>query len=92
MYNIERDIRNNDGTIDKILITSKDNYQSLETTKTYKLVKNIDKKENKIINLFKNSILGREVGINTIGFSKITIFATIISIGTIFLMYILWKI
>lgn len=92
MYNIERDIKNNDGTIDKILITSKDNYQSLETAKTYKLVKNIDKKENKIINLFKNSILGREVGINTIGFSKITIFATTISIGTIFLMYILWKI
>lgn len=92
MFNIQKNIKNNNGDIEIISITSNDNYKTLEINKTYKLVKNTNNKENKIEKSFKNSILGLEVGINAYNFSKITILATIIAIGTVCFMYAFWRI
>jgi len=89
--NIQRDIKNADGTIDTIVLSSNDNY-ILNLPKTYKLANNFQKKENKIVSKFKNSILGTEIGVKAEGFSNIAILATIIAVGTFIIMYILWRI
>lgn len=87
--NIQKNIKNNDGSIETILIKSNDNYKILDINKTYKLIKD---KENKITNTFKNSILGSEIGIKAEGFSTIAILATIIAVGMFFIMYMFCKI
>lgn len=72
-------------------ITSNDNY-ILNIPSSYTLVKPTTKKENKVINSFKNSILGTDIGIHSEGFSYIAILATILAIGALIMMYILWRI
>ena len=72
-------------------ITSPDNY-ILNIPKSYTLVKPNIKKENKIVNNFKSSILGSDIGTNSEGFSYIAILATILAIGVLITMYILWRI
>jgi len=91
MNNIQRDIKNEDGTIETLVITSNDKY-ALNLNKTYKLANYNQKKENKFISKFKNSILGSEIGVKAEGFSNVAILATIIAIGTVCIMYLLWKI
>lgn len=91
MNNIERDIKNEDGTIETLVITSNDNY-TLNLNKTYKLANYTKKKENKLVSKFKNSILGTEVGVKAAGFSNIAILSTIIAVGAICIMYIFWRI
>ena len=91
MNNIQRDIKNEDGTIETLVITSNDEY-ALNLNKTYKLANYNQKKENKFISKFKNSILGSEIGVKAEGFSNVAILATIIAIGTVCIMYLLWKI
>ena len=92
MDNIQKDIKNNDGTIETILIKSNDNYKILDINKTYKLVKETKNKESKVTNSFKNSILGAEIGLKAEGFSTIAILATIIAVGMFCMMYLFCKI
>ena len=72
-------------------ITSNDNY-ILNMPTSYTLVKANTKKENKIVNNFKSSILGTDIGINSEGFSYIAILATLLAVGAFITMYILWRI
>ena len=88
--NLEKDMKNSDGTIDTLIITSSNNSNPLESNKTYKLVNNLSKQD-KIINKFKNSILGTEVGINAEGFSNIALLGAILAISSVITMYILWR-
>jgi len=92
MNSIQKDMINPDGTIDTLLITSNDNYQTLDRNKTYKLANNIYKKENKLVTAFKNSILGSEIGVKAQGFSTIAILSTIIAVGMFCIMYLSFKI
>ena len=92
MNSIQKDIKNNDGTIETILITSNDNYKTLDTNKTYKLVNGPQNNENKITSTFKNSIFGAEIGVKAEGFSTIAILATIIAVGMFCIMYLFCKI
>lgn len=92
MFNIQKNIKNNDGTIDIISITSNDNYKTLDINQKYKLVNNTKSIENKIESTFKNSIFGTDIGIKSAGFTKITILATILAIFTIFTMYLFCRI
>ena len=92
MNSIQKDIRNTDGTIETILITSNDNYQTLDINKTYKLVNIPQNKENKLASAFKNSIFGAEIGIKAEGFSTIALLATVVAAGGICLTYILCRI
>ena len=92
MDNIQKDIKNNDGTFETILIKSNDNYKTLDINKTYKLVKETKNKESKVTNSFKNSILGAEIGLKAKGFSTIAILATIIAVGMFCMMYLFCKI
>lgn len=92
MNNIQKDIKNEDGTIETLLITSNDNYIPLDVNKTYKLANNNIRKENKIVSAFKNSILGAEIGVKAEGFSNMAILATIVAVGGFCMMYIFCKI
>lgn len=91
MNHYERDIKNPDGTIETLVISSNDNC-SLNLTKTYKLANHTSKKENKLVSTFKKSILGAEIGVKTEGFSNIAILATILAVAALFVMYIFWRI
>lgn len=92
MNNYTRDIKNEDGTIETLVISSNDNYTPLDLTKTYKLANYTQKKENKLASAFKNSIFGTEIGVKNEGFSNIAILATIIAVGLFCVMYISWRI
>lgn len=88
--NFERDIKNDDGTEETIIISSNDN-RVLKLNQTYKLANQTKKKENKLMKKFKNSILGADIGVKSNGFSNVAILATIIALGSIFVMYLLWR-
>ena len=88
MNNYQKEIKNEDGTEETIVITSCDNH-TIDLSKTYKLAN--QRKESKLSRKFKNSILGADIGFKSAGFSNIAILATIIAIGTLSVMYFLWR-
>ena len=90
MNNYQKDIKNEDGTEETIVITSTDSH-ALNMNKTYRLANHNPKKESKFAKRFKNSILGSDIGIKSGGFSNVAILATIIAVGTICVMYLLWR-
>ena len=90
MNNYQRDIQNEDGTEETIVITSTDNI-NLDMNKTYKLANHTVKKENPLVKKFKGSILGADIGVKSSGFSNIAILATIIAVGTLCIMYFFWR-
>lgn len=91
MNNFEREIKNEDGSIDTLSISSKDNY-TLDMPKTYVLANHIQRKENKLVSVYKNSILGAEIGVKANGFSNVAILATIIAIGSFCTMYLFFRV
>ena len=93
MNNIQTNLQNEDGSVETLFITSNDNYSlNLNTKNTYKLANRTQKKENKLSNAFKNSILGTDIGINSEGFSHIAILSTIIAVGAFCIMYLFCRI
>lgn len=90
MNNIQTELKNQDGTVETLLITSNDNY-TLNMKGTYKLANRAVKKEIKLVSNFKNSILGTDIGVNSEGFSHIAILSTLIAVGAICIMYLFWK-
>ena len=74
-----------------IELTSNDNY-ILNMPKSYKLYRASTQKENKLLNGFKNSILGMDIGINSEGFSYIAILATLLAVASLIIMYILFRV
>ena len=91
MKNYSKDIINEDGTKETIVITSNDDY-TLNMTRNYRLANHQQKKESKFSKKFKNSLLGTDIGYKSSGFSHVAILATIIAIGALCVMYIIWKI
>jgi len=89
--NFQRNIKNEDGTEETIIISSNDNRSSLNTNQTYKLANHNQIKQSKLAKKFKNSILGADIGVKSSGFSNVAILATIIALGTMFVMYLLWR-
>lgn len=90
MNNIQTNLKNTDGSIETLVITSHDNYE-LNMNKKYILANKEFKKSNKIVNAFKNSILGVDIGIKSKGFSHVAILSTIIAIGALCTMYLFWR-
>lgn len=90
MNNIQRDLKNEDGTKETIIITSNDDHV-LNLNQTYKLANHNFRKENKFVKKFKGSILGSDIGVKSSGFSNIAILAAIIAVGVLCIMYFLWR-
>lgn len=88
--NYQRDIKNEDGTEETIIISSTDN-KTLNLNQTYRLANHTQKKESKLSKKFKNSILGTDIGFKSSGFSNVAILSTIIALGTLFIMYLMWR-
>ena len=88
MNNYQKDMKNEDGTEETIIITSNDAY-TIDLSKTYRLAN--QKKESKFARKFKNSILGTDIGFKSAGFSNVAILATLIAVGTLSIMYFLWR-
>jgi len=88
MNNYQKDIKNEDGTEETIVITSTDTH-TIDLSKTYKLAN--QRKESKLARKFKNSVFGADIGFKSAGFSNIAILATLIAIGTLSIMYFLWR-
>ena len=90
MNKFQRNIKNDDGTEETLVFTSTDNYK-IDTNQTYKLANHKEKKESKLAKKFKGSILGADIGYKSSGFSNVAILATIIALGTLCVMYFLWR-
>ena len=88
--NYQKDIKNEDGTEETIIITSTDNH-TLNLNQKYKLANHKEKKESKLAKKFKNSILGTDIGFKSPGFSNVAFLASFIALGTLFVMYLLWR-
>ena len=92
MFKIQKNIKNHNGEIETISITSNDNYKTLDSKQKYILISETKNKERKIEKIYKNSILTTEIGIKNENFSKITILATTIAIAGIYILYLFCKI
>lgn len=90
MNNYQKNLKNEDGSEETIVITSNDNY-TIDLTKTYKLANHNPKKENKLVSKFKNSLLGADIGTKSAGFTNVAILATIIAVGVLCVMYFIWR-
>ena len=90
MSEFRKDIKNDDGTEETIVITSSDN-REIENHKTYRLANHRQRKENPLVKKFKGSILGADIGFKSSGFSNVAILAIIIAVGTLCVMYLLWR-
>lgn len=90
--NIQKNIQNIDGTTETIIISSTNNKSPLDLTKTYKLANYTSKKNNKLKTIYKNSILGSDIGINSEGFTHIAILSSIIATAAFYTLYILFRI
>lgn len=91
MNNYQKNIINEDGTEETLIITSNDTRSTLDLTKKYKLANHTETKQNKFVKKFKNSILGADIGTKSAGFSNVAILATIIAVATLCVMYFLWR-
>lgn len=91
MKNYSKNIVNEDGTEETIIITSNDDY-TLDLVKNYSIANHNQKKESKFQRKFKNSILGSDIGYKSSGFSHVAILATIIAVGVLCVMYVMWRI
>lgn len=78
-------IRNNDGSIDRIIATSNDN-KNIMIGEEYKLVKFVNKKS------FNDTLLGSDIGFSSSGFVNVTIISSLIAISTFIVMYVSFRI
>ena len=81
-----RDIKNRDGSVDTIEITSNDSY-TVNICANYKLA-NYEGPKNR----FKNSMVGSDIGIHSKGFISVAIISTLLSLSMIIIMYINFRV
>lgn len=72
---ISKEVKNNDGTVDRIIARSDDNYR-VNVSNNYTLANCYSTRKT-----FKDSIFGTDIGIHSYGFASIAIISTIIAIG-----------
>lgn len=88
MNTLNGEMKNRDGSVDKVIISSNDNYL-VNLPKKYKLVGYAG---NKINDRFKASLFGSDIGINSVGFTTVMLMSTMIAIGTILVLYFNWRV
>ena len=88
MKTLSKEIKNRDGSVDTIMISSDDNYK-VNLSNKYVLVGYAG---NKYVDSFKNSILGMNIGINSYGFVKTTLIALLLVVAMIVGMYLSFRV
>ena len=87
---IRKEMINDDGTKETLILSSEDE-RELDIKGTYVLANHNKKKQSKIATKFKGTILGRDIGIKSGGFTNVAILATVIAVSAILIMYFLWR-
>lgn len=90
MSNISKSYKNDDGTEETLIITSRDDH-TIDTTKTYRLANHAEKKESMLVKKFKGSLLGTDIGVKSGGFSSVAILALGVAVAAALIMYFSWK-
>lgn len=90
MNNIERDLKNSDGTGEKMVATSNDNYE-VKLGSGYTLANRKEFKQNKFADKFKNSALGADIGVHSTGFTNVAILATVIALSVAAILFFMWR-
>lgn len=88
MNTINKEIKNRDGSIETLMISSNDS-SKVNLSNKYVLVGYAG---NKYIDNFKNSILGMDISNNNKGFARVAIISTLLAIAMILVMYLSFKI
>ena len=81
---------NDNGEKMTVNITSSDN-KKVNLNGKYSLANNPNKKTNRLIEKYRGSILNKDVGFKSTGFASTTLFATIISIAVLLILYFMWR-
>ena len=90
MNNMSKNLTNEDGTQETVVIKSSDNY-SLNMNQKYRLANKTEENQSRLVKKFKGSILGTDIGVKSAGFSNIAILATVIAISALLVMYFMWR-
>ena len=88
MKTISKLMNNKDGSVDKVIISSLDNYK-VNLAKKYVLV---GYEGNKYVDNFKNSIFGMNIGINSYGFASMMIISSLLALAMLVVMYFAFRI
>ena len=88
MNEIDKNYVNEEGTEEKIIATSNDNYK-VNIGNNVKLANHKD--ENKLVKKFKGSLLGYDVGIKSKGFSSIAALAIVLVVAVLVVLYFIWR-
>ena len=83
---IRKEIKNKNGSVDKILAKSDDNYQ-VKIGSNYQLVKFYKERKS-----FSDTILGSDIGVKSNGFASVMFIAALISVGSFVLMLLSFRI
>ena len=79
-------IKNSNGTVDKVIANSCDDY-NLMIGDNYKLVKFSGNRKT-----FKDTVFGTDIGIHSNGFVNVAIISTLLSLGVLLTMYLSFRI
>ena len=88
--NYSKEITNEDGNKETVVLTSNDNY-NVKIDKNYTISNRKTKKTNKLTERFKSSFLGSDIGIKSSGFSSIAGLALFVALTAIGLLFLLWR-
>lgn len=88
MNEIDKNYVNEEGTEEKIIATSNDNYK-VNIGNNVKLANHKD--ESKLVKKFKGSLLGYDVGIKSKGFSSIAALAIVLVVAVLVVLYFIWR-
>ena len=88
MNEIDKNYVNEEGTEEKIVATSNDNYR-VNIGNNVKIANH--KEDSKLVKKFKSSLLGYDVGIKSKGFSSIAALATVLVVAVLLVLYFIWR-
>ena len=90
MNNLSKKYVNDEGVEETVVMNSDDNYE-VKLAKNYTLSNHKEKKQSRLAQKFKGSILGADIGVKSSGFSSIAILATVIALAAAIIMYFIWR-
>ena len=86
-----KEMLNDDGTRSTVVIESNDD-KALIMRDTYVLANHNKKKENVLVQKFKGSILGADIGIKSGGFTNVAILAAVLAVSALLAMFFMWRV
>ena len=87
---VSKEIINDDGTKETVVVSSEDD-KELNIKGPFVLANHNKRKESRLVQKFKGTIFGADIGIKSGGFTSVAILATVIAVSTLLIMYFLWR-